>query len=219
MLICMYVLPVLPVAVGWGAGLALVAAVGSALTFDFFFAPLFTLTLTDPHIEAILVISAVIAVVLSELAWRVRRRTREAEALARDVQWVAEEQAALRRVATLIARAAPPEEVFAAVSAEAERVLHADLAGLGRYESDGAETVVGAWSNTGATAPFIVGSRVELGGRNLATLVFESGRAARIAALDDTGCHRADGRPGRPQHQRGCIRSPDDRRGCPPRLG
>src|ERR1700750_1907265 len=35
---------------------------------------------------------------------------------------IAGEQAALRRVATLVARAAPPEEVFAAVAAEAGRV-------------------------------------------------------------------------------------------------
>jgi signal transduction histidine kinase len=180
-LAALYLLPVLPVAVGWGAGLALIVAVGSALAFDvFFFPPLFALSLTDPNIEAILVISGVTAVVLGELASRVRRRTREAESLAQEVQRVAEEQAALRRVATLIARAAPPEEVFAAVSEEAGRVLHADLAGLGRYESDGADTIVGAWSRTGASAPFTVGTRVELGGRNLATLVSESGRPARI---------------------------------------
>ena len=41
---------------------------------------------------------------------------------------IAEEQAALRRVATLVARAAPPEEVFAAVTAEAGRLLDADHA-------------------------------------------------------------------------------------------
>jgi hypothetical protein len=180
-LAALYVLPALPVAVGWGAGLALIVAVASAVAFDFFFfPPLFTLTLTDPDIEAILVISGVIAVVLSELSSRVRRRTRQAESLAREVQRVAEEQAALRRVATLIARAAPPVEVFAAVSAEAGRVLHADLAGLGRYESDGAETIVGAWSSTGATAPFTVGTRLEPGGRNMATLVHKSGRPLRI---------------------------------------
>ena len=39
---------------------------------------------------------------------------------------LAEEQAALRRVATLVARGVPPEEVFAAVTAEVGRVLSAD---------------------------------------------------------------------------------------------
>jgi hypothetical protein len=62
--------------------------------------------------------------------------------------------------------------VFAAVTAEVGRVLHADLTVLGRYDPDGAQTVVGAWSSSGATTPFSVGTRVELGGRNMATLVF-----------------------------------------------
>jgi signal transduction histidine kinase len=187
------VLPVLPVAVGWGVWLALIVAVGSALAFDFFFfPPLFALTPSDTHIEAILVISGVTAVVVSELAGRVRRRTHEAESLAREVQRVAEQQAALRRVATLVARAAPPEEVFAAVAAEAGRVLHADVTALGRYGSDGAQTVVGAWAGTGATAPFSIGTRVELGGRNMATLVFETGRPARVDDYADTTGVAAD---------------------------
>ncbi|MDT7643231.1 MAG: hypothetical protein QOC75_231, partial [Pseudonocardiales bacterium] len=65
----LYVLAVLPVAVFWGVSPALIAAVFSALAFDlFFFPPLFALTPADPHIAAILVISAVTAVVVSELA-------------------------------------------------------------------------------------------------------------------------------------------------------
>ena len=49
----------------------------------------------------------------------------------------AEEQAALRRVATLVARGAPPAEVFAAITEEAGRLLHADHATTGRYDADG----------------------------------------------------------------------------------
>jgi signal transduction histidine kinase len=91
---------------------------------------------------------------------------------------VAGEQAALRRVATLVARAAAPEEVFAAVTEEAGRLLSADYTAMSRYEPDGARTIVAAWSSTGPACP--VGSRVRLGGRNLNTLVFQTGRAARI---------------------------------------
>src|SRR4029079_1694003 len=50
----------------------------------------------------------------------------------------AEEQAALRRVATLVAEGALPERLFAAVAAEAGQLLHADFAGLTRSEPDGA---------------------------------------------------------------------------------
>jgi GAF domain-containing protein len=88
------------------------------------------------------------------------------------------EQAALRRVATLVARAASPEAVFAAVTEEAGRLLGAHHAALSRYGPDGARTVVASWSSTGAAFP--VGARASLGGRNLHTLVFETGRAARI---------------------------------------
>jgi signal transduction histidine kinase len=95
----------------------------------------------------------------------------------------AEEQAALRRVATLVARTAPPEEVFAAVAAEAGRLLSADATLMSRYEPDDAATVVGAWTSTG-DAPAPLGTRLSLGGRDLHTLVFQSGRPTRI---DDYG--------------------------------
>ncbi len=65
---------------------------------------------------------------------------------------LAEEQAALRRVATLVARGAPPEEVFAAVIEEVGRLLPVDCAGMGRYEPDGAVTVR---RQPGAAADFV----------------------------------------------------------------
>jgi hypothetical protein len=50
---------------------------------------------------------------------------------------IAEEQAALRRVAVLVAQGESPEEVFAAVAAEAGQVLHAQHAWIGRYDPNG----------------------------------------------------------------------------------
>ena len=63
---------------------------------------------------------------------------------------IAGEQAALRRVAMLVAQAAPPEAVFTAVAAEAGRLLGVDVAVLIRYDPQGAITVVGAWTSTDA---------------------------------------------------------------------
>jgi GAF domain-containing protein len=91
---------------------------------------------------------------------------------------ITEEQAALRRVATLVARAAPPEEVFGAVTEEAARLLRASYTVMARYDPDGTRTIVAAWSSDGPTFP--VGNRIVLGGRNVPTLVFQTGRAARI---------------------------------------
>jgi signal transduction histidine kinase len=98
-----------------------------------------------------------------------------------DLRGVAEEQAALRRVATLVARGVPEEELFAAVTEEVGRVLVVDVAALSRYESDNAMTNLAIWRASGGAFP-AVGGRHPLGGRNTSTLVFESGRSARIDA-------------------------------------
>jgi signal transduction histidine kinase len=96
---------------------------------------------------------------------------------------LAEEQAALRRVATLVARGVPPEEVFAAVTAEVGRVLSAGYAHLGRYDADGMLTSVAAWGT--GVAGFPVGSRWSLGGKNVATLVSQTARPARVESYAD----------------------------------
>jgi signal transduction histidine kinase len=96
----------------------------------------------------------------------------------------ADEQAALRRVATLAATGAPPEEVFLAVSAEVQRLLSADVTGIARYDPGGMSTNVGGWSPAGPS-PYYNGSEVRLGGRNVRTLVYETGQPARLDSPDD----------------------------------
>ena len=71
------------------------------------------------------------------------------EALAR----LAEEQAALRRVATLVARDAPPGEVFDAVAMEVGKLLDTDITVVGRYDGDGAATAIGSWSASPGGVP------------------------------------------------------------------
>jgi signal transduction histidine kinase len=100
-----------------------------------------------------------------------------------DLDVLAEEQAALRRVATLVARGAAPEEVFAAVTEEIGRLLPVDGAGMGRYEPDGTLTFVASWGRAVGYVP--VGSRWSVGGKNIGTLVFETGRPARIDSYAD----------------------------------
>ena len=108
-------------------------------------------------------------------------------------QAIAGEQAALRRVATLVARGVPPEEMFAAVTAEAGRVLDADFASLARYDPDGRVTLLAAWTGTGDPWPVPVGSQWDLGGRNLSTLVSRTRQPARLDNFgDDIGLWAAD---------------------------
>jgi signal transduction histidine kinase len=100
---------------------------------------------------------------------------------------LAEEQAALRRVATLVARGTAPEEVFAAVAEEVGRLLAVDFAVLVRYVPQDTLEVVGTWTRTGAPAPTPVGGRLPLGGRNVTTMAYRTGRAARIDYGDVSG--------------------------------
>src|SRR5689334_11357129 len=57
----------------------------------------------------------------------------------------AEEQAAMRRVATLVARETSPEEVFASVGREVGEVLGVDATHMGRYAADGSVISVAQW--------------------------------------------------------------------------
>ena len=95
---------------------------------------------------------------------------------------IARERAALRRVAALVVGGAAPGAVFAAVAEEAGNVLpEADLTMVGRYDPGGAVEVAGGWSRTGGGLP--AGRRLELGGQDVSTLVFQAGRPARAGDL------------------------------------
>jgi GAF domain-containing protein len=96
---------------------------------------------------------------------------------------LAEEQAALGRVATLVARGVSPEDVFAAVVTEVGQLLPVELATMGRYEADDTIVFVAAWGRSGEYVP--VGTRRRLGGNNLGTIVFETGRPARADGYAD----------------------------------
>jgi sugar diacid utilization regulator len=98
---------------------------------------------------------------------------------------LAAEQAALRRLATLVARGVEPSEVFGAVADEMRRCLPADTAGLWRFESDREITIVAATADPAALAKWPVGTRTPVEGNTLATLVQRSGRPARIDSYDN----------------------------------
>jgi signal transduction histidine kinase len=97
-----------------------------------------------------------------------------------ELRGFADEQAALRRVATLVARGTPPSEVFAAVAAEVGRLLGVDFTFLSWYSAAHAATIVGSWARTGTPGALFAGSRWSIGGRNLHTMVFTTHRPARI---------------------------------------
>jgi PAS domain S-box-containing protein len=98
------------------------------------------------------------------------------------------EQAALRRVATLVAEAVSPSEVFASAAAEIRQLLGSDYASLGRYEPDGTLTNL-AHDDGGdpdASVP-VVGTRVRVEGGSATGVVLRTGRAARMSLETATG--------------------------------
>jgi signal transduction histidine kinase len=97
-----------------------------------------------------------------------------------ELRGYADEQAALRHVATLVAGGAPPEEVFAAVAEEFGRVAAADFTSVTRYYPDDTATIVGVWTRTGILQPPATGERMRIGGQNITTLVYQTGKPARI---------------------------------------
>jgi sugar diacid utilization regulator len=94
------------------------------------------------------------------------------------------EQAALRRLATLVARGVGSLEVFGAVAEEMRRRVPADTAGLWRFETDGEITKVGA-ADPEALTRWPVGTRTPLDSNTIATLVQRSGRPARIDSYEN----------------------------------
>jgi PAS domain S-box-containing protein len=96
---------------------------------------------------------------------------------------LANEQGALRRIATLVARGASAAAVFDAVAAEMERLLGADGVTLSRYEADDDLTFL-AHHGTGAEMA-LPGTRVNLGGDNTAAKVRRTRKPARTEDYKD----------------------------------
>src|SRR4051812_10292784 len=92
-----------------------------------------------------------------------------------------EEQAALRRVATLVAQGVPSDAFFSAVCDEVEALAGAHASAVLRFESDGTVTVMGTH---GASHP--VGARLELIPGFIVAEVHRTGQAARFDTDDPT---------------------------------
>jgi signal transduction histidine kinase len=96
------------------------------------------------------------------------------------------EHAALRRVATLVARAPSPSEVFAAVTREVGMLLGAQRATLLRVENPEWAVVAAGWSD-GTAPPVPVGHRGALDGKGILGRMLRTARPVRIEDFDEVG--------------------------------
>jgi signal transduction histidine kinase len=118
------------------------------------------------------------AYVVHELDGRAARRQPRDE-----LRMLADEQAALRRLATAVGHDMSPAEVFGAVAEEVGPLIGADDAAVVRFEPDRAATVLsghGQWVHE-----LGVGTRLELDDSLAITAVFRTGRSARVDDHDD----------------------------------
>ena len=100
-----------------------------------------------------------------------------------EVARLAEEQAALRRVAMLVARERPAEEVFARIAEEVGRLLGVEAASIERCDPDGSVTVVGSWARTDGQR-FPIGRTRRLDRDTVTAMVVRTRRPARVDSYE-----------------------------------
>lgn len=186
-----YLVGVLVVSTVWGFGLSATTSVASAVAFDYFRNGPADFTLTRVENWAVIGIFLVVALVANKLAHLARTRALEAEHSRDELRVVADLQASLRRVATLVARGVAPSEVFCAVADELARCLGVRHTTLFRFEPDGAGLLIAGHHESDRTK-LDVGQRFSLDGESVAAKVFRTGRPARMDNHDDAPGPAAD---------------------------
>jgi signal transduction histidine kinase len=180
----LYLLAVVVVALVGGLVPALAAAFAAAGLLSYYFIEPSGFAVADANNVVDLVAFFLVAGAVSSVVGLAARRAREAESLAaanaksrEELRVLADEQAALRRVATLVARGLPPVEVFAAVAHEVSSVLGADGSVIVRLDPDAATTLVASVGAHSAELP--VDSRWEPQPPLAVAVALRTGRPAR----------------------------------------
>jgi signal transduction histidine kinase len=178
-----YLLGVLLVGMAWGFGLAAITALVSAFAFDYCRSWPDSFNVTQLQNWVVVAVFFVVALLANSLAGLARASAIEANRRRHEADLAARQQAALRRVATLVARNVPPSDVFSAVVAELANCLDVQNAALFRYEPDGTALLLAAAGEPGLQE-MPVGERFSLDGPSAAAAVWRTGRAARMDSHD-----------------------------------
>ena len=167
-------LGVLVVSAGWGFGLAIAMSLASAALYAYI------------HLEGrgslapSLAVFLTLALLTNVLVGQARLRAAEAEQRRRQADVLAGQQAALRRVATLVARAAAPAEVFSVAVRELAHSLDVDHVTLVCFESDDTCIVLAAQDRPGSPG-MPQGERLVSAGDNISSRIRDD-RAPPLAS-------------------------------------
>src|SRR5829696_3860434 len=139
----LFLLGVLVVSAGWGFRLAIATSLMSALVYVYFHLETEGIVPRHPQDWVAILIFLPVALLANVLAGQARLRAAESDLRRREAEdshaaarALAEQQAALRRVATMVARGVDPSEVYPAAVAELSRGLGIDNVALLQYETD-----------------------------------------------------------------------------------
>jgi signal transduction histidine kinase len=174
-----YLVGVLVVATVWGFGFAATMSVISAVAFDYVRNAPADFTLTRAENLTVIGIFLVVTLIANSLAHLARTRAIEAERSGDDLRVLADLQASLRQVATLVARGVDPDVVFSAVAEELARCLGVQHATLFRFDPDGTGLLL-AGHHESEQIEMAVGQSVPLDGESVAAMVLRSGRPVRM---------------------------------------
>jgi signal transduction histidine kinase len=172
----LFIAAVLAVARVAGVVYAIPVGLVTLQAYDWYFLPPYREI--DLETAFVLGVSIVTSVLVAEIASHAGRRA-EASEQARGM--LADEQEALRRVATLVARGVPPAEVFASVAEEVGRLVSIGASRIIRYEEDGSATVVSVWREAPEEPEQLqTGVRLALDGESITAAVLRTGLPARM---------------------------------------
>ena len=186
----LFMLGVLVVSAGWGFGLAVLTTLASAVVYMVFHLGTDGFIPTEKADWVAIVIFLPVALLANVLVGQARLRTaeaeqrrREAEASHVELRLLADQQAALRRVATLVAQGVKPSEVFSAVTYELARCLGVHHSALVRFEADGAALLIAYYDPSTKQ----LGERYALAEGGVVARVYLTGRAGRTDSQDMSG--------------------------------
>jgi signal transduction histidine kinase len=180
----LFLLGILAVSAAWGFRLAVATSLASALVYDYFHLET-TGAFVPAHAQdaVAIIVFLPVALLANILAGQARLRAAESEQRGRKASALADQQAALRRVATLVARRVETSDVYPAAVTELSSGLGIDNVVLLQYASDDAWVLLASHDEQ-RLSKMQMRERISLDGESVAAMIMRTGAPARLDCYD-----------------------------------